>query len=90
MKPSFTDEKGTKYFFNNGELQGTIHPNGYEYWYKNDQLHREDGPAIIEPFYQAWYINGQITREFGLHRRYVRKSQRISLNSFKFTIKDGF
>jgi len=33
--------------------------NGNKFWYVNEKLHREDGPAIItSDGYQAWFING--------------------------------
>jgi hypothetical protein len=39
---------------------------GTKRWYKNNQFHREDGPAII--YYngdQHWYLNGQLHRVDG-------------------------
>lgn len=33
-------------------------------WYKNDKLHREDGPAVIyENGSQEWYFNGELHRD---------------------------
>ena len=33
---------------------------GAQRWYKDDQLHREDGPAIDYPgMYGPWYFNGE-------------------------------
>jgi hypothetical protein len=35
-------------------------------WYKNDQLHREDGPAVEYPNgSKCWYKNGKRHREDG-------------------------
>ncbi|MGK5053659.1 hypothetical protein [Janthinobacterium sp. RB2P8] len=35
-------------------------------WYLNDQLHREDGPAVeYVHCYKGWFINGQHHREDG-------------------------
>ena len=32
---------------------------GCKYWYLNDQLHREDGPALeSDNGYRSWYIYG--------------------------------
>ena len=32
---------------------------GNRHWYLNDELHREDGPAIEDADgYKAWYLNG--------------------------------
>jgi len=35
--------------------------NGYETWYINHKLHREDGPAIIYSKYgkKCWYLNNK-------------------------------
>jgi hypothetical protein len=44
----------------------TIDDNGTKYWHKNGQLHREDGPAVVEPDgTEWWYRNGQLHREDG-------------------------
>jgi hypothetical protein len=43
-----------------------VYPNGRQYWYKNGEPHREDGPAIIYPNgTQYWYKDGKIHREDG-------------------------
>ena len=40
--------------------------NGNKEWYRNGQLHREDGPAIEHPNgYKAWCRNGKLHREDG-------------------------
>lgn len=39
---------------------------GNKYWYLNDKLHRENGPAIeyvVGSYY--WYLNGKVHRENG-------------------------
>jgi len=43
---------------------------GTQKWYKNGVLHREDGPAIIEPNgHQVWYFNGRkYSREKYYHK----------------------
>jgi len=28
-------------------------------WYKDGELHREDGPAIISDGSEEWYLNGK-------------------------------
>lgn len=38
---------------------------GIERWYLNDQVHREDGPAVIWGEAQFWYKNNLIHREDG-------------------------
>lgn len=40
-----------------------IRPDGSEEWHLNNQLHREDGPAIISKEFQAWYIHSQCHRD---------------------------
>ena len=87
MKLAHIDEKGTKYFFHNGECNCIIHSNGDEYWYLNDELHREDGPAIVTKTYQGWYKHGKIIREFGLAPK--KGKEYIIIIPVKFTIKDG-
>jgi hypothetical protein len=38
----------------------TIYENGNQAWYRNDILHRNGGPAIIQQnSIQYWYINRQ-------------------------------
>jgi len=40
--------------------------NGSKLWYLNDELHREDGPAIEWPDgSKFWYLNGILHREDG-------------------------
>ena len=35
-----------------------VYEQGDRYWYLNDDLHREDGPAIEHTNgYRAWYLN---------------------------------
>jgi len=48
------------------EYKVKVHPNGTKYWYLNDQLHREDGPAIeYANGDKSWYLNGKCHREDG-------------------------
>ena len=48
------------------QLQLHIYSDGDKYWYLNDQLHREDGPAIeYANGTKYWYLNGQQHREDG-------------------------
>ena len=43
-----------------------IYSNKSIYWYLNDKLHREDGPAVkYSCGYKAWFINGKHHREDG-------------------------
>ena len=41
-------------------------PNGAKFWYLDDKLHREDGPAVEYPDgRKAWYLHGKCHREDG-------------------------
>jgi hypothetical protein len=43
-----------------------VYSNGDKYWYLNDELHREDGPAIEDSDGdKSWYLNGKLHREDG-------------------------
>jgi hypothetical protein len=49
------------------------YPSGNKFWYLNEQLHREDGPAVESTAnrYKKWYLNGQLHREDGPALEYV-------------------
>ena len=63
---------------------------GDKEWYRNGQLHREDGPAIeYANGYIAWYQNGQRHREDGPAVEYAngdkewyRNGQRLTESEF--------
>jgi len=43
-----------------------VDDDGTKYWYHNDKLHREDGPAVELPIgTKKWYLNGNIHRTDG-------------------------
>ena len=64
------------------ELQ--IKHNGTKYWYQNDKLHRDNGPAVIyNDGEKRWYINGKLHRENGPAIIYPDGSK-------KWYIKDKF
>jgi len=43
-----------------------IDKRGNKFWYKNGELHREDGPAIeYANGNKFWYKNGELHREDG-------------------------
>ena len=43
-----------------------VYSNGTKYWYLNDKLHREDGPACEYPNGdKLWYLNDKLHREDG-------------------------
>ena len=44
----------------------TVNDEGTEYWYLNDKLHREDGPAIkYTDGSESWYLNDKLHRVDG-------------------------
>jgi hypothetical protein len=48
-------------------MRNGIHKNEHGiFYFVNDNLHREDGPAVIYPFgEEQWYRNGKLHREDG-------------------------
>ena len=43
-----------------------VFESGYKEWYLNDELHREDGPAMeYSSGIKEWYLNGRLHREDG-------------------------
>jgi len=47
--------------------------NGDKYWYKNGELHREDGPAVeLANGKKYWYLNG---------KRYEKNEFDIEMNN---------
>ena len=43
-----------------------VHDNGDRYWCLNDELHREDGPAVeLNNGNKEWWLNGERHREDG-------------------------
>ena len=43
-----------------------VHTNGDKFWYLNDKIHREDGPAVeYSNGDKYWWINGKLHREDG-------------------------
>lgn len=48
------------------EIRETVDSHGTRCWYRGDELHRVDGPAVIQVNgYQAWYLNDTIHRDDG-------------------------
>jgi hypothetical protein len=43
-----------------------VYTDGRKYWYLNDELHREDGPAVENADGdKCWYLNNKLHREDG-------------------------
>jgi len=46
------------------EYKVKVHSNGEKYWYLNDKLHREDGPARVWPNgTKEWWLDGKYLTE---------------------------
>ena len=44
-------------------IELTVYSDGYKVWCQNNELHREDGPAVEwTNGYKEWYINGEFLR----------------------------
>ena len=48
-----------------------IDANGSKYWYVNNKLHRENGPACDANGDKFWYVNGERHREDGPAMEYA-------------------
>ena len=58
-----------------------VDDDGNKFWYFNDRLHREDGPAIeYSDGTKYWYLNGKLHREYGPAFEYVDGTKRWYLN----------
>ena len=66
-----------------------VHDNGDIYWYLNDKLHREDGPACeYANGTKEWYLNGKEHREDGPAVEWSDGSKAWFLNGKQVTEKD--
>jgi hypothetical protein len=66
-----------------------VSSNGSKYWYLNDKLHREDGPAIeYSNGTKSWYKNGEYHREDGPATEYYDGSKSWWLNGERYSEKD--
>ena len=60
--------------------------NGDKFWFMNDKLHREDGPACeYENGDKSWHMNGQSHRENGPAVEWANGSKEWWLNGRKLT-----
>ena len=67
------------------EYKVKVYP-GTKYWYLNDKLHREDGPAVeLKNGTNLWYLNGKRHREDGPAIEYANGTKRWYLNDTKMT-----
>ena len=68
-----------------------VYDDGSKYWYLNEKLHREDGPAIECAngyLTKAWYLNGKCHREDGPAIEYASGHKQWYKNG-KFHREDG-
>ena len=69
-----------------GDKFKSITVNGDKFWFLNDKLHREDGPACeYENGDKSWHLNGQFHRENGPAVEYTNGSKEWWLNGRKLT-----
>jgi hypothetical protein len=60
-----------------------IEDDGTKCWYVDDQLHREDGPALEKPKnYRAWFKNGKLHREDGVAIEYFGRDGDLGVGWF--------
>ena len=65
---------------------GKYFVSGCEYWYKDDRLHRLDGPAYIDyDGEEDWYKDGHFHREDGPARICNDGSKDYWLNGFRLS-----
>lgn len=66
-----------------------IHPDGTKYWYLNDKLHREDGPAIeFADGEKHWLLNDNLHREDGPAVEYRDGTKHWYLNDEEYSFED--
>jgi len=84
---SVTADRDSRYYVDREMTSSIIEFDGcYKAWYKNNKLHRENGPAV-EHFNgdKAWYLNGKLHREDGPAVEYVNGNKAWYLNGESIT-----
>ena len=67
-----------------------VYDKGNKFWYLNDKLHREDGPAMeFSDGDRGWYLNGKQHREDGPAVERVNGAKFWFLNDEEYT-EEGF
>lgn len=63
-------------------------------YYKDDKLHRADGPAVeLARGYKGWMVNGEFHREDGPARTWItryNKRYHYYLNNVRYSNKDKY
>ena len=68
------------------EYTVTVDEKGTIRWHLNDELHREDGPAIEKvDGYKAWYKNDELHREDGPAIEYANGSKEWYIHGERLT-----
>ena len=68
------------------EYRVKVYDTGFKYWYLNDKLHREDGPAVEHGSgTKYWYFNGILHREDGPAVDWACGDKEWHLNGKKLT-----
>jgi hypothetical protein len=63
-----------------------VSSSGAKFWYLNDQLHREDGPAIeYSNGTKFWYLNDELHREDGPAAEYSDGTKGWFLNGVELS-----
>ena len=65
---------------------GRYREDNIEFWYFNDELHREDGPALeYADGTKVWYLNGKLHRENGPAIEFPDGSKSWFLNGSQYS-----
>ena len=68
------------------EYTAKVYPNGDKFWWLNDKLHREDGPAYESANGDKfWYLNDKLHREDGPAIEWANGDKEWYLNDEKVT-----
>ena len=63
-----------------------VYDDGTKFWYLNDKLHREDGPAVEwADGYKSWWLNGKRHRKDGPAIEWVNGDKSWFLNGIKLS-----
>ena len=73
----------------NVEYEVKTAPNGDTYWYKDDVLHRENGPAVIlVNDLKEWYKYGELHRKDGPAVKYDNGYKEWYIDGVQYTEKE--
>ena len=63
-----------------------IYPDGFKAWYLNDELHREDGPAVEHADgSKEWWLTDEVHREDGPAIEFADGTKFWYLNGISYT-----